>query len=384
MTSHRRPGLTVNPATGRRWTLKDSVFAVLPEAMEQAGDRFDPRTLYYKVRPFIQNLISDETELDGHYFSQHLLPAYEREFGEIDGLYRESRGELHHPHDGEVIKLGTGEVEAYIPPKWQFDKVLYIEKAGLVWQLEPYQLGQRYDMAIVWGKGFSVVACRKLLASSDIRKMKLFVLHDGDLIGYDIARTLGEPTKRMPEHNIEVIDLGLTVQQAIDYGLETETFIRRKALPRALQLDAAALEWFTGGPIIIIEKGRPVAVHKCKRTELNAFSADGLATFITDQLRVHGATEKLVPPPDVLAQQVADDRYDELYDLVTQVIDIDGVVRALMERDGFDAVTERRVRAWLAKRPTKPWRAASEAPVKSDLDVEAMTAAIRDLLRRPS
>ena len=35
----------------------------------------------------------------------------------------------------------------------------------------------------------------------------------------------------MPDHNIKVIDLGLTVPQAIDHGLETEHFTRKVALP---------------------------------------------------------------------------------------------------------------------------------------------------------
>jgi hypothetical protein len=46
--------------------------------------------------------------------------------------------------------------------------------------------------------------------------MTVFVQHDGDLSGYDIGRTLGEPTERMPDHDIEVIEIGLTVQQAIE------------------------------------------------------------------------------------------------------------------------------------------------------------------------
>ena len=63
--------------------------------------------------------------------------------------------------------------------------------------------------------------------------MKLFVLHDADINGYDIARTLGEATKRMPDHNIEVIDLGLTVPQAIERDLETEEFVRKSNCPPA-------------------------------------------------------------------------------------------------------------------------------------------------------
>ena len=105
-------------------------------------------------------------------------------------------------------------------------------------------------MAIIYGKGFAVTACRELLALFEIREeMKIFVLHDADINGYDIARTLGEATRRMPNHNVDVIDLGLTVPQAIEYGLETEKFTRRKALPVDLELDDDALEWFTGEPI---------------------------------------------------------------------------------------------------------------------------------------
>ena len=91
-----------------------------------------------------------------------------------------------------------------------------------------------------------MIACRDLLARTEFRDMTIFVLHDADTDGYNIARTLGEATDRMPDHNIEVIDLGLTVPQAIDYGLETEQFTRKVELPADLVLDEDAREWFTG------------------------------------------------------------------------------------------------------------------------------------------
>ena len=256
-----------------RWTIKEAVFAVLSQAKAAAGHHVAARTLYYKVRPLIQQFT--DKELGYAYFSQELLPEYERTVAPLPGLYYEARGALHHPHDDQIIRLGTREVAAYIPPSWQFDKVLYIEKEGLEAQLAPYRLGQRYDMAIIYGKGFAVTACRELLALLEIREeMKIFVLHDADINGYDIARTLGEATRRMPNHNIDVIDLGLTVPQAIEYGLETEQFTRRKALPADLELDDAALEWFTGTPI---QAGYGKPHYECTRCELNAFSADQLA-----------------------------------------------------------------------------------------------------------
>ena len=85
----------------------------------------------------------------------------------------------------------------------------------------------------------------------------------------------------MPDHNIEVIDLGLTVPQAIDGRAGDREFTRRKELPTDLELDDDAREWFTG-EVIRGEDGEPV-LHKGKlqydttRCELNAFSSDGLA-----------------------------------------------------------------------------------------------------------
>ncbi|MCU7836219.1 MAG: hypothetical protein KZQ83_13335 [gamma proteobacterium symbiont of Taylorina sp.] len=53
----------------------------------------------------------------------------------------------------------------------------------------------------------------------------IFVLHDADPDGYNIARTLQEETARMPDHNIEVIDLGLSILHAVAMELENETFM---------------------------------------------------------------------------------------------------------------------------------------------------------------
>jgi hypothetical protein len=362
-----------------RWSIKEAVFAVLQQAKAAAGAHVAARTLFYKVRPLIQGYT--DKELDYAYFSQTLLPEYERTVAPLPGLYYEARGALHHPHDGEIIRLGTREVEAYIPPSWQFDKVLYIEKEGLEAQLAPYQLGQRYDMAIIYGKGFAVTACRELLALFEIREMmKIFVLHDADINGYDIARTLGEATRRMPHHSIDVIDLGLTVPQAIHAGLETETFTRRKALPADLELDADALEWFTGEPV---DAGYGKPQYECTRCELNAFSADELAEFIEAGLRQHGATEKVVPPPDVLAEHVQQVRDKALTDLVTaeleRMVDVDAVVEQLLaDRPGLVVVDEDRVRADFADHPIRSWRSAVEQLVDEDIDAaDDITETIR-------
>jgi hypothetical protein len=195
----------------------------------------------------------------------------------------------------------------------------------------------------------------------------------------------------MPHHSIDVIDLGLTVPQAIDAGLETETFTRRKALPADLELDADALEWFTGEPV---SAGYGKPQYECTRCELNAFSADELAEFIEDGLRQHGATEKVVPPPDVLAEHVQQVRDKALTDLVTaeleRMVDVDAIVdRLLADRPELVAVDEDRVHANFTDHPIQSWRSAVEHLVDQDIDAaddipETIRAQLAEQLRASS
>ena len=71
-----------------QWTIKDAVFEVLPQAKAAAGHVVAARTLYYKVRPLIQEFT--DKELDYAYFSQTLLPEYERTVAPLPGLYYEA------------------------------------------------------------------------------------------------------------------------------------------------------------------------------------------------------------------------------------------------------------------------------------------------------
>src|SRR5262249_17805348 len=214
----------------------------------------------------------DCPQLQSSYFEQDLLPAYEREHGPIllpDGrpaIYREARGTLYEPHTGKAVALGTCDVEDYRFPSWLFDKILFIEKQGLWPVFQDARLAERYDMAIVAGEGYATEACRVLFRNADKdRDYQLFVLHDADPFGYNIARTLREETARMPGYRVGVIDIGLGLQDALDRGLETEEFTRQKALPAALQLSGLEAEYFTG---------RPAGPKSwiARRVELNAFT----------------------------------------------------------------------------------------------------------------
>src|SRR5262249_53255962 len=159
--------------------------------------------LYYPVRKMIQAHTGEE--LSFGYFKQ-LLTEYQRERGPLAGLYYDPRGVLYEPHTGRAVPLGTREVEAYRFPAWLYDKILYVEKKGVWPVFQDARLAERYDMAIVAGEGYATEACRALFSSAEKgRDYQLFVLHDADPSGYDIARTLREETQRMPGYKVDVI-----------------------------------------------------------------------------------------------------------------------------------------------------------------------------------
>lgn len=277
----------------REPSLKDAVFAVLEEAVEKAtGGGSLPtsaRNLYYQVRPLIQLYTSKELEYT--YFSQDLLTQYQEEHAPIEGLYYDPRGILYEPHTGEAVPLGTREVDAYTFPVLLYDKILYVEKKGLWPILQQVRLAERYDMAVVAAEGYASSAARVLFANAETdRDYQLFVLHDADPHGYNIARTLREETARMPGYSVDVIDLGLGLEEALDMGLQEEEFTRKKKLPESLlpRLSETEFAYF---------KGRPAGPKSwiCKRIELNAMTSPQLVEYIERKLEEAESRGKVVP-----------------------------------------------------------------------------------------
>jgi hypothetical protein len=300
-------------APSDRVALKHAVFEVMEAAILDASDShkypFPTRNLMYSVRPLIQQYTDEE--LKSGYFCQTLVVEYEREHGRIPGMYRDPRGHLYEPHTGKAVPLGTLEVADYILPEYVFDKILYVEKEGLNPIFQAAQLAERFDIAIASGKGQPVEAVRDLFARAEAGDYKLFVLHDADHSGYTIARAMREATKRMPHYNVEVIDLGLTVADAIngiedvfEGPLQTERYTRKNELPWWMpdRLNDQEREWYegerywTGG---YDRAGNPKYHWACTRVELNALKSRVIA-YIEAGLKANDAADKIVPPDDVM------------------------------------------------------------------------------------
>ncbi len=282
---------------------KEIVFSVLGRAIRNAGVFFSARDLYYATRPLAYSHYEwdGDKRLEYKYFSQTLLTEYQELHGPIAGLWRDPRGNLHEPHTGGTVAIGTREIAAYEFPEYSFDKILYVEKEGEWPKLQAARLAERYDMAVASAKGYPVEAVRELFARAEGGDYQLFVFHDADIDGYEIARVLGQETRRMPNHSVEVIDIGLSVEDALELDLDPEPFSRKKGIPYTLSRR-------------ISETAREYFVHREERFELNAILPDTRRIeYIERKLEENGVRGKVIPPDDALGG-LAEGMYREEHD----------------------------------------------------------------------
>ena len=326
-------------------TFKAACFEVLNNAIALATNNdktpMSVRGVYYKVRELIQSFKSKPLEYDTF---TDILTQFWAVNGRNKKVYSDARGLMYEPHSGVFLPLGSMEVDGYEFPPFQFDKILFIEKKGLWHTIKSGNLHQKYDMAVIASEGFATVAIRDLLERAQTsEKMTIFALHDADPAGYEIARTLQEATRTMPNHNITVIDLGLFVQDALDIGIEPETFERGNKLSQKLNLNAIERELFEGVPAKN-DKGKPC--FKCKRIELNALSAGQLVDYIdsgiTRAIAENGLTNKVIPPETVLSETAAKYRNEKLKQLALNALiekyAINEKVNQFVESMAFDDV----------------------------------------------
>jgi hypothetical protein len=332
--NHTRKYYTSKPKV----TQKDIVFAMLPQGIRNAGENFSRRDLNYATRPLVYNHPAWEKGevLNYDYFSQGLLVDYQKERGLIPGLWTEARGHFQEPHTGKVIGLGTREVLAYVFPKYTFNKILYVEKEGEWSKLRAAKLAERFDMGLASAKGYPVEAVRELFARAEAGDHQLFVFHDADPDGYNIVWVMREATRRMPHHNVEVIDIGLTVEDALEMNLDSEPFSRKKAIPHRLhgRLSTVAEEYF---------------VVRRERFELNAILPDTRRIeYIERKLEEAGVRPKVIPPDDAL-KELGEGIYREkvggwVEEAIAELLDTDElkerVAEELKERFGLENARE--------------------------------------------
>lgn len=186
---------------------------------------------------------------------------------------------------------------------------------------------RRYDLLVASAEGYSNEAARKLLAlAQNEYGYRILVWHDADPHGYNIARTLAEPTERMPDHHLDVIDIGLRLEECLAMGLQAETFTRKKALPEGILplLTDKELEFFTGEQWRIQTDPIRYEWRNCQRIEINAIKPRDRVAYLDRQI---GAALQRQPFTAISQQPSARPPLDEMAELAHALIQ-----RGLQER----------------------------------------------------
>jgi hypothetical protein len=297
----------------RQVSFKDAAWEVIPAAyLHASNDQQHPafdRQVMYAARDDIQEMTGKT--LSDQYFCQTLLPdylsAHPEETADWDVVF-DSRGHFHEPHTEKIVPLGTLDVRGYLGavdeftvedlqavlkdaerfptlgPLHRYGALAFIEKEGFLPIFQDAQLLERYDIGLLSTKGQSVTACRLL---ADILchhfDIPLLVLHDFDQTGFQILGSFLHNTRRYTwKHKIEVIDLGLRLEDIRARGFKSEYCAIRGKNPAAnLRKNGATREEIE-------------FLCRNQRVELNAFSAGDLVEWIEGKLQEHGV-KKIVP-----------------------------------------------------------------------------------------
>jgi hypothetical protein len=336
----------------KKQSQKDVVLDNLDEAIANAsGDdefRFNERQLFYQLRPIVLEETGRELKLSNF---KRIITDYENENGEIEGMYREPRGSIYHPHRRETIPLGTLTVENYERPPWTFNKLVYIEKEGFSEALKDDGWGERNDCSPMSSKGFSSRSARDLvdkLAEHD-EPVTVFCVHDADAPGTMIYQTFQEATKARGARKIKIVNLGLEPWEAVEDGLEAEDVSYDKRMPVAdyvLKRDDGDYweEWL-----------------QTHRVELNAMTTPEFIAWLDAKMAEHGSG-KLVPPEDVIVAELEERLEAKVRAAITeQILREAGLEEqiadalAAIERPSGDALVDG-IRASFESDPEREWR----------------------------
>jgi hypothetical protein len=309
----------------RRVSQKDVVLGHLDDAIAKAsGDgqyRFNERQLFYQLRPVVLEETGQALTI-GNF--KGIITDYENESGEIEGMYREPRGSIYHPHRGDTIPLGTLTVEGYERPIWTYNKLVYIEKEGFSEALKDNGWPERHDCAPMSSKGFTTRAARDLvdkLAEHD-EPCTIYCVHDADAFGTMIYQTFQEATRARSARKVRIVNLGLEPWEAVDAGFEIEDVAedeKRKAVANYVLKREDGDFW-----------EQWLQTH---RVELNAMTTPEFIEWLDDKMAEHG-DGKLIPPAEVLEAELKEKLEAGLRATITERIlreaDLEGQVSSAM------------------------------------------------------
>jgi hypothetical protein len=359
---------------------------VMEEAYMRASARntlpANARQIMYQARPLIQKLTT-KTWKNDQLFTQKYLPRFLRERPGLtatwDVVY-DARGHFEEPHTSHRVDLGTLGVRRYMNewinelpetkiepigleiqthgPANRYRFALFIEKEGFDSLLSRAQIAKLYDIAIMSTKGMSVTASRQLIESMSAQGVTTLVVHDFDVSGFTICRTVQENTTRFQfKRPPKVEDLGLRLADVNELGLASEDVDLGKSDPTSeLKRCGARPE-----EIAMLVGGQ--------RVELNAMTSGQFVDWLKQKLEQHGV-KKIIPAKEVLESVF------KLAVLTKKANDQIARVQAEWGANGhvdIPADLEEQVRNLITEKPELSWDQAVSRVASPDEEEESIT-----------
>jgi hypothetical protein len=328
----------------------------LDEGVRLASDngRFRPsvRDLFYAMRPFFLPILERDPEYKTF---ETMVADHERDEGEIEGLYREERGAIYHPHTGDETQLGTLEVETYERPAWLYSSIVIIEKMGLIEAIKTVGLHDRLDFAPMTSRGYTTRAVKDLLdsLSNHDEPLKVFCVVDADAPGGLIYETLVKETRARGARKVDVVFIGLAPWEAEEMGLVHEALDepkRRRPVADFIREHEPRVDGQTWEEWL-----------QRSRYELNALGIPRFLKWLEEKLLAHGA-RKVVPPQDVIKEEARAKVEAELRRKITERIlqeagfedQVTAAMAATRLPEGL--IAPKAIGAWLTTNCQANWR----------------------------
>jgi hypothetical protein len=291
-------------------SIRDVAFEVMESAYMKASSNgkypANARQIYYAARPEILSRI-DKDSLDSQYFTQTLLKDYLEERRPGWDVVWDARGHIIEPHTKKMVGLGGLEVRQYIDsftseqidmmpefepktllptygPIHRFSNILFIEKEGFNPLLEATKISEKFDIAITSSKGMPVAALCDLLGKMDELNVMAYCLHDFDVSGFTILKTL-EQGARGSHGSGRVVDLGFRFDDI--QGLQSEPVNPKGNIQYRLSEAGATAE--------------EINFLQGERVELNAMTSEEFINWLEAKLTKVGV-KKYVPDEAVMGE----------------------------------------------------------------------------------
>ncbi len=299
----KQAGRGAAPGVSQKSIVREHLNGAIAKASGGGKYRYSLRQLFYAMRRDIIRRLGREPRYGTF---ANIITELEAAAGrDLQGMYRDTRGTLYHPHSGEWIPVGTLSMEKYRRPEWTFNKILYCEKEGLFPALTDDRWPERHDCALLTSKGYATRAARDtldLLGETD-EPLTFFCIHDADGPGTVIYQSLVRATAARPGRKVEIVNLGLEVREALELELEVEAVHREKdrKVPVADYVGPEDREWLQD-----------------HRVELNAMTTPRFIQWL--EAGIADYHEKLVPPAEVLDRRLRSDLRGRLRALLTEQI----------------------------------------------------------------